>query len=333
MNVHTDDLPLSANMIVRTTDPEEAVEFANSAISLMSVAFRRPISQFEFQLAGGQLGTLEILSMEQHIPGGSDVTVDGSEDEYLVEVPLLGATTTQIGNESNPIARNQYGFVHSPSDRVIWRDDGFRYRCLQLKIKGAVLRKRLSHYVGDSSDMDIKFAPFVDLMSPEGAHIVSMIWYGVEMLEQRNSIFQNSVNAILFEEFLANVLLTTLPHSASSLLQRPVLAAAEPAIKRVVEYIVEHLDEQFSVAELADIAGVSVRSLQRSFQQRYNLSPLRFIRDKRLDRARIRLLSSEGMHTVSQIAFASGFTHLGAFGSEYKRRFGETPSQTLSRQR
>jgi transcriptional regulator GlxA family with amidase domain len=37
--------------------------------------------------------------------------------------------------------------------------------------------------------------------------------------------------------------------------------------------------------------------------------------------------------TVTQVALACGFTHMGEFGTAYRRVFGVTPSQTLNKKR
>jgi len=52
----------------------------------------------------------------------------------------------------------------------------------------------------------------------------------------------------------------------------------------------------------------------------------------RLEEARMRLLrASEVGGSVTNVAASCGFGHPGIFAREYKRRFGETPSDTLKR--
>ena len=86
------------------------------------------------------------------------------------------------------------------------------------------------------------------------------------------------------------------------------------------------------VAELARRAGVSPRTVERAFL-RTGCTPLEYLRGVRLERAR-RLLADPGpAMTVAEAARAAGFTHLGRFATEYRRHFGELPSQTLARRR
>jgi len=56
------------------------------------------------------------------------------------------------------------------------------------------------------------------------------------------------------------------------------------------------------------------------------------LRDIRFERARRRLLLGRPGTRVMDVAATSGFPHFGRFSIEYRRRYGETPSQTLKRQ-
>jgi AraC-like DNA-binding protein len=55
------------------------------------------------------------------------------------------------------------------------------------------------------------------------------------------------------------------------------------------------------------------------------------LRTARLKQARLQLDAPRPGATVTEVALDCGFTHLGRFSSEYRRRFGELPSQTLRR--
>ncbi|MGI9524564.1 MAG: helix-turn-helix domain-containing protein, partial [Hyphomicrobiaceae bacterium] len=55
------------------------------------------------------------------------------------------------------------------------------------------------------------------------------------------------------------------------------------------------------------------------------------LKDVRLDKARSRLSKGDRNASVTKVAMDSGFGHLGAFGADYRKKFGEPPSQTLQR--
>lgn len=61
------------------------------------------------------------------------------------------------------------------------------------------------------------------------------------------------------------------------------------------------------------------------------MSPARYLRMYRLTRARLELLDADpGATTVKNVAYSLGFWELGRFAVEYKKLFGESPSQTLA---
>jgi len=86
-----------------------------------------------------------------------------------------------------------------------------------------------------------------------------------------------------------------------------------------------------SVVDVCAHTGVSERTLQYAFQRELQLSPLAYMRIVRLNRARAQLLAAAPSETtVTDIATAWGFFHLGKFSQDYRRMFGERPSETLA---
>jgi AraC-like DNA-binding protein len=85
------------------------------------------------------------------------------------------------------------------------------------------------------------------------------------------------------------------------------------------------------VADLARLAGVSARTLQRQFQAFLGERPTVALRRIRLECARNDLLQGPAAIAVADIALRCGFTHLGRFSAAYQRRYGEKPSETLQR--
>ena len=112
-------------------------------------------------------------------------------------------------------------------------------------------------------------------------------------------------------------------------------ALAEPRnarLRAAVEYIHAHAAEEVSITDLSAVAGLSVRSVQESFRRVFDVSPLTYLRQVRLDRVHEELLEA-GPQTgaVGDVARRWGFAHLGRFSASYAERFGEYPKQTLRR--
>ncbi len=103
-------------------------------------------------------------------------------------------------------------------------------------------------------------------------------------------------------------------------------------VEEAKSFMLSHIAETITVAELCVELGVSRRTLQYSFQEVLGINPVRFLRALRLNGVRRDLRgAATAAETVQDTAAKWGFWHLGHFVSDYKRMFGELPSETLRR--
>jgi AraC family ethanolamine operon transcriptional activator len=88
--------------------------------------------------------------------------------------------------------------------------------------------------------------------------------------------------------------------------------------------------ESLYVRNLARSARVSERTLRRAFHDWFRTSPARYARLRQLHVARGLLLAADPVEcTVTAVLTACGIFELGRFAGEYRKLFGELPSQTL----
>ncbi len=102
-------------------------------------------------------------------------------------------------------------------------------------------------------------------------------------------------------------------------------------LRRVEDWLDGHLTEPIGVAEMAAVAGVSVRSLQQAFRRRRGCSPMQWLMRRRLEAARVALRAPEPATSVTKIATQAGFFNFGRFAGRYRALFGESPGETLAR--
>lgn len=90
--------------------------------------------------------------------------------------------------------------------------------------------------------------------------------------------------------------------------------------------------EPMTLTELCLATGVTERTLHACCQEFYGMSPVRYLRLRRMNLAQ-RALSRAmpGARSVTEIAARYGFWEFGRFAQRYRSLFGETPSQTLRR--
>ena len=109
---------------------------------------------------------------------------------------------------------------------------------------------------------------------------------------------------------------------------------APPAhkITRQCLVVADDLDPIPTTAELAAALDVSDRWIRSSFERVYGVSVSGFFRARALHSARRCLTAADPTSTsVTEIAMACGFWHLGRFAGYYHGHFGEYPRTTLHR--
>jgi AraC family ethanolamine operon transcriptional activator len=133
---------------------------------------------------------------------------------------------------------------------------------------------------------------------------------------------------MLEQSVLAGILAVTEEMDETS--PKPPCESRLRVVDRARTYMGAHIDLPITVADLCLELGVSRRTLQYSFQEVLGLNPVRFLRALRLNGVRRDLRSGRrSAESVQGVAAKWGFWHLGHFVTDYKRMFGELPSETL----
>lgn len=87
--------------------------------------------------------------------------------------------------------------------------------------------------------------------------------------------------------------------------------------------------EPVYVSALCERLGLPERTLRYVFEEQFGASPMRVLRARRLCEVRRALRSAPPGTLVSTVAGRFGFWHLGQFATDYRKLFGERPSETL----
>ncbi|HEV8376949.1 MAG TPA: helix-turn-helix domain-containing protein [Candidatus Polarisedimenticolia bacterium] len=108
------------------------------------------------------------------------------------------------------------------------------------------------------------------------------------------------------------------------------VAARRRVSRQVDAYLDASRGETIYLSDLCAVTGVSERTLRTVFQENYRMSPVRYLRLRRLHQVRrtLRRVDAEG-NTVQSVANRYGIWHLGRFAADYRYLFGESPVDTL----
>ncbi len=110
-----------------------------------------------------------------------------------------------------------------------------------------------------------------------------------------------------------------------------LMPANSALVERACNYIRSHLNQPFTIKDIAECLYVSPSHLARLFQQEMGTSMMRYTRQRRLDSAQSMLANTE--LAVQEIARLSGYDHVPQFNRLFKQSHGMTPTDFRSRHR
>lgn len=92
-----------------------------------------------------------------------------------------------------------------------------------------------------------------------------------------------------------------------------------------IRYLEQNTEQSLQIGEIARMCNVSTNYFERLFKEYAGCSPTRYRLDRKLERAR--LLLSNSLLTVDEIAAELGFTDSAYFCRTFKNHTGATPTQ------
>ncbi|HMJ16715.1 MAG TPA: helix-turn-helix domain-containing protein [Polyangiaceae bacterium] len=94
-------------------------------------------------------------------------------------------------------------------------------------------------------------------------------------------------------------------------------AADDASLARVLDWLAENLQNEFSVEAIARRAAMSVRNLNRRFKEQTGMTPLQWLLKARVRRAQVLLETTS--HSVERIATEVGFGSVNALREHFRR--------------
>jgi AraC family transcriptional regulator len=130
-------------------------------------------------------------------------------------------------------------------------------------------------------------------------------------------LYAEALGAVLAQEIVR------LNDGAAALLPtRGGLAAWQQ--RRVVEFIEQHLADDFPLATLASLAQLSTYHFARAFKRSFGVPPHRYHTNRRVERARA--LLADPKTAVADVALELGFSGASAFAATFRRATGQSPT-------
>jgi AraC-like DNA-binding protein len=324
----TAPLPLSRYALFHTRDVDQARESVARVFCPHALNTCHAGERLDARHHSARLGEASSLNYVQYGPA-VDIDPGHLGTFYLLQIPLRGGATVWCGGRELRSDTRQAS-LPSPTEplRMHWAADSPH---LIVRLSQAAVVQQFEQLAQHALCGPLVFEPGVDMDAAPMAGIGAFVRYLCGTLDA-DPAFSGSALARQAESYLVSSLLLQLPHSHRALLEagrRPLLPRV---VRRAQEYMHAHATEPLTLAQLCSHLGVSARGLQHAFLCATGESPMGHWRSVRLERVRQALRAAgpgAGRDAVARIAERYGFFHAGHFADQYRRRFGERPSQTL----
>jgi transcriptional regulator GlxA family with amidase domain len=261
---------------------------------------------------------------------GADVDLDTAVAEnYHVNLPIRGGAVSRSG-QSEPVTSTPSRaavFLPGRPASIEWRA-GCAQFCLM--IPRHVVQQELEAMLDRPVVTSIEFAPAMDVTTDAGRSWVDTLRLVERQTRPVHGLLDHPPAVESLQRLLVDGLLLAQRHNYTDALTAEQPPAAPPTVREAILQIRAHPEQPWTTAALARSVAVSARSLQYGFARSIGVPPMAYLRDVRLERIRDDLRSGDPHTTsVSRIAERWGVLDLSRLAAAYRRKFGETPSQTL----
>jgi AraC family transcriptional regulator len=116
-------------------------------------------------------------------------------------------------------------------------------------------------------------------------------------------------------------------HLETELIRRPISSRHrldDARLRRVLAYIEDHLAEDITVTDLANVACLSIFHFTRAFAATMGVPPHRYVSQRRLESAKVMIAT--GRASLREIALDSRFSSESSFTRAFRRTMGMTPA-------
>jgi AraC-like DNA-binding protein len=314
--IASDRLAIRSCRLFETGDLDDARERISGVMQPHRLLFHgrgaRRRSHMDFlRLRGLGIGTIAF--------GQAVIDVPPLDDYHLLVFCLSGSAL--LRTEQGEIAIDRFNGIACASNRPL--SGRFSPDCEQFIVR--IDRERLATFSGRS---DARLAPRVDLRSPRLQPWIATLRNLVTDAATVRLIQRDPRVAADYEQLLLRLLLSGQDWAEAGRERHDVRPAS---VHRAIAYLEAHATSAVTLADVAGAAGVPERTLYDAFRGFEGVSPMRYLRNLRLDRVRARLIAGGADASVTAIALGAGFSHLSRFAQDYAERFGERPSATLRR--
>lgn len=176
--------------------------------------------------------------------------------------------------------------------------------------------------VAEASEMDAKRFDFANRFGQQDLnlqHIAMLLLAEVRSGGIMGQLYVESLTQVLVVHLLRHY------SEVAQIITSGNRSLTRTQLQRSIDYIHTHLDQDLSLAEIADAIDISPVYFSRLFKQAIGTSPHQYVIQQRVEQAK-KMLSNTDL-AISDIALQVGFSSQSHLTQQFKRVTGMTPKQ------
>jgi AraC-like DNA-binding protein len=238
-------------------------------------------------------------------------------EQHLLYVVLGGSVKLTCGRQSWTVGKNEMILLRK-AQSVNYEKQGSPETGLFESLLFAVNDELLKDFL---ATQQVSVPPMTEELSaqvsPMSDRLVAYCWSLAPYFNDPSQINPGLLRLKVME-LLFNVM------DCSKNIFRQMLQLRQPVKADVHRVVEENYTSPVSLEELAYLSGRSLSSFKRDFHSIYGEAPAKWIRERRLAKARQMLLSSK--MSVADVAYSLGFENPTHFSRVFKQQYGSSPS-------
>lgn len=282
-----------------------------------------------------------ILLASAHTP----VSIRALNDDDGVVVILPYGGQAEVSNHGQPfLLESTAEMAYLPGGSLQIKSSDFSsviFRIDRLRLQTTAEALMGAHVSIPQLREDLRTARIFGADSALSAALVLQLRRAVQMLDTACLQGSGLLDALQLDELIYRILAELVGRNSH---RDPDAGGSDPSSGRptamrdqilddLLAWIHANLHRPIGLTELEQRSAYSRRSLQYTFKRRFGCSPMHWIRHQRLQRALSQLQHPETDTSVRQVAEACGYTHLSAFGRDFRNQFDLRASDVLRQAR
>jgi AraC-like DNA-binding protein len=274
--------------------------------------------EYKIQWKLARLENFDLLNVVWE--SGSTYTEGYTLPGKLVFTFFEGDHLFKVGAEELQI-NHQHLCISQPGAEIV-RLQHTPYSALSIYIDESRFLSELSKYLNEDLDRP-QFVQIFDRTTAYGRSLYQLVITLWNLIETHgHPLAIKNLEIAIFSTLVQGSF-----HHQSDLSHPKASEISIARVRETAEYIKTHLKKELTISKIAAAMQCSSRSLQTAFARHYGSSPNQFLRNCRLEAARLELLQSS--KTITEVALEYGFSHPGRFAKYFQKHFGKPPSDIL----